>query len=213
MKESLVDKIYEDIKRQILSLQYGVNEMITEMAVAEKYGVSKTPAREALNRLCFEGYIVRYPSSGYFIKALTMKDFVDISQVRILLETGAVKIIIEKASDEEIMQLYEIISRPTDSFIQYHDVNTAFHTKLGEITKNTYLQNTIVQMVNADARPSMFRRFTEDVKPNNRWHKEMVDCIMKRDVDGALAALYQDINPQHAENMLQQSEEAGLQRI
>jgi len=195
MKQSLVDKVYEDMKRQILCLQYGANEMITEMAIAEKYGVSKTPAREALNRLCVEGYIVRYPSSGYFIKDISIQDHVEISELRIVLESEAVRLIARRATDEEIMQLYEIISRPIDTFIEYHDVNTDFHAKLGELSHNSYLRDMIVMMVNANARPSMFRRFTDEVKPHNTFHRAIADCLMKRDAEGAMAAIVDDLFP------------------
>jgi len=195
MKQSLVDKVYEGMKRQILCLQYGANEMITEMAIAEKYGVSKTPAREALNRLCVEGYIVRYPSSGYFIKDISIQDHVEISELRIVLESEAVRLIAQRAADEEIMQLYEIISRPTDTFMAYHDVNTDFHSKLGELSHNSYLRDMVVMMVNANARPSMFRRFTDEVKPNHTFHRAIADCLMQRDIEGAIAAIVADLYP------------------
>jgi len=193
MRESLTDKVYNGLKTRILKLDFNVNEMLTEKKLADDYGVSKTPAREALNRLCQEGYLVRYPSTGYFIRDLSMKDYKDIFTARRILEAGAIRIIVESSSDDDINQLNLIIQAPADSYESYHEVNTRFHTKLGELSGNSYLRDYIERLNNTMARPSAFTQFNEKTRPSNKWHELIIQSLLEREADKAVEYLNEDI--------------------
>ena len=91
MKKSVVDEIYKELKKQILNQTF-TTEVFSEMQLAEQFHVSKTPVREALNILCVEGFISRYPSYGYVLKNMTPMEYQDISEIRFILESGAAKI-------------------------------------------------------------------------------------------------------------------------
>lgn len=47
--------------------------MITEAEISEKFGVSKTPSREALNYLCMEGFLDKIPNKGYLVRGLSVR--------------------------------------------------------------------------------------------------------------------------------------------
>lgn len=193
MKETLSDKIYKDLKKQILSVDFHFNGVMTEKSIAAEYQVSKTPAREALDRLCQEGYVTRHRSTGYFIKELSRKDYQDIFDTRKILEAAALRIIVEQASDEEIRSLFEVINAPQDSYAAYHELNTNFHSMLGELTHNSCIHDYIVQLLNAMARPSAFTRFTNEVRPTNKWHELIIRSLLDRDAEAAIEYLWKDI--------------------
>ena len=136
MKKSVVESIYKEIKSQILNQTF-TTEVFSEMQLAEQFHVSKTPVREALNILCVEGFIARYPSFGYVLKDMTPMEYQDIGEIRFILESGAAKIIIALCTDDEIRQLYDTLNAPEGTSVNI--VNLNFHSKLGELTKNQIL--------------------------------------------------------------------------
>ena len=194
MKQSLAQIIYNALKKSILSKEYSGNELITEQKVAQQFGVSKTPAREALAQLCQEGYVTRYPSLGYVVKELSFQQVMDIFELRFILECGAAKIIVKWASDEDIIDLYSLLEMAGTTYEDYHVMNARFHTGLGKLTGNSYLHEDILRMANATARPSSYINYkaTQTVPD---YHKRIVDALLARDVDAAIENLMLDILP------------------
>ena len=54
-------RIYNELREKIINGELRANEMINERELADKFGVSRVPVREAFNRLCNEGYLIKYP--------------------------------------------------------------------------------------------------------------------------------------------------------
>ncbi len=189
MKKSMVERIYKELKNQILNQTF-TREVFSEMDLAEQFQVSKTPVREALNILCSEGFIARYPSFGYVLKDMTPMEYKDISEIRYILEAGAAKIIIELCSDEEIRQLYDALQAPAD--VSHNIVNLNFHSKLGELTKNQILYNEITRMTEVMARPGQY----VDVKikrSGESWHEKIIEALLARDLKEAQRCIKQDL--------------------
>lgn len=189
MKKSVVDTIYKEIKSQILNQTF-TKDVFSEMQLADQFHVSKTPVREALNILCVEGFISRYPSFGYVLKDMTPMEYQDISEIRFILESGAAKIIIELCTDDEIRQLYDTLSAPEGT--SFNIINLNFHSKLGEMTKNQILYNEITRMTEVMSRPGEYLSFKH--KPvGNTWHEKIIEALLARDVDAATRYIKQDL--------------------
>ena len=189
MKKSVVDEIYKELKKQILNQTF-TTEVFSEMQLAEQFHVSKTPVREALNILCVEGFISRYPSYGYVLKNMTPMEYQDISEIRFILESGAAKIIIELCTDDEIRQLYDTLEAPEGA--GFNIVNLNFHTKLGELTKNQSLYSEIKRMTEVMSRPGQYLSFKH--KPEgNVWHEKIIEALLARDVEEAVRCIKRDL--------------------
>lgn len=63
--------------------------MITEAEISEKFGVSKTPSREALNYLCMEGFLDKIPNKGYLVRGLSVAELQSLFQFRGILEKAS----------------------------------------------------------------------------------------------------------------------------
>lgn len=87
----LKDQVYEKILDEITEGKYQQNDIITERELIEKYGVSKSPVREALIELCKEDVLESRPRMGYQIRPISIKEISDIVELRIILETAALK--------------------------------------------------------------------------------------------------------------------------
>lgn len=189
MKKSVVSEIYKELKSQILQQTF-TTEVFSEMQLAEQFHVSKTPVREALNILCQEGFIARYPSFGYVLKDMTPQEYQDIGEIRYILESGASRIIIALCSDEEIRQLYDTLNAPVGT--SFNIVNINFHSKLGELTNNQILHNEITSMAEVISRPGKYSDVSR-TPVGNYWHEKIIEALLARNTEEAIRCIKQDL--------------------
>lgn len=189
MKEqSLNDHTYQLLKRDIMTLKITPGEAISAQKIAERYGVSRTPAREAIVKLDREGLVEIYPQSRTLVSKI---DTVRASQewfVRFSLETDMIPQFIEQVSDEVIRQMEDCLYEQT----RLHFPNDApEHLRLDKIfhgfiydTAGESLARTIIeeQMSNYDR-----IRYLSDCINEGVWqqtimeHRRLIDAAASRD--------------------------------
>ena len=148
-KIPLSETILNTLRDELIYDDIWGNEVITEAMISAKFDVSKTPAREALNVLCSEGFLEKIPQKGYFIKALSFKDVQYLLQYRFILESAAVKLMIQDAMDEHIDRIIEELEQQIQqkhpwSKREFEMENTNFHLSLAREAGNPYLLNSMV---------------------------------------------------------------------
>lgn len=105
----LSTRVYHQIRSEILKGALMPGESVTEMGLAKDCGVSRTPVREALRQLELEGLVELIPNKGAVILGISPEDICDIYQIRAMLEGGAAERAAQKATDEDIRRLTEIL--------------------------------------------------------------------------------------------------------
>ena len=192
----LSDCIYQEIKSGILSEDFHINELITEQAVADKYNVSKTPARDALMRLTVEGFLDKYPRKGYFIRTIGFQEYTESVELRIIVECAVVKKVIRNATDEQLSELVEI-SKRADSITN----NTKFHLKLAQIAGNKVIMKTLENLLINISRPAIYNNINYNCSGtiSKYCHKDVVDAILARDEEKAQELIKKDIKGVFAE--------------
>ena len=100
----LANGIAEDIKNAIIKDEIKPGEKIIESQIAREMGVSRSPLREAIQKLEKENILVVIPYKGIYVNMLGKKEIEDIYNLRIMLEAYAIKKIIEK-KDKKILQI------------------------------------------------------------------------------------------------------------
>ncbi len=108
MNRSKKDIIHSTLKRQILNLKIKPKQVLKEEEIARDHGVSRTPAREALQLLEQEGYLEQKRKVGYIVRALTREDLKEIIEVRSILEGYAARLATSRKDIRTIEQLKEI---------------------------------------------------------------------------------------------------------
>ena len=106
-KPSLKAEIYEAVLSDIIQGIYKQNEIITEKQLIAKYGVSKSPIRDALIELCKEGVLISHPRYGYEVVRINEKEIRDVVDFRILIETGCFRVYAPTFTREDIAELKE----------------------------------------------------------------------------------------------------------
>ena len=105
---SLSDQVFERLENAILSGQYKRGDIITEMQLCAELGVSRTPVREALRRL-FQEHLIEDTPKGTMVLGISLKDFQDMSEIRLRIEELAIRGFIEHASEDDLKELNEAV--------------------------------------------------------------------------------------------------------
>lgn len=103
-KQSLVDQIYDEIKSLIVSLEVPLGSKLNVSELQEKFGVSSTPIREAINRLQKDGIVEYENNIGARVIAITSKDVEEIQEVNFALQTGAIRYSMQKSDTNKMAE-------------------------------------------------------------------------------------------------------------
>ena len=188
---SLARRAYEALKQDILTCALEPGAQIFEGELATRYGMSKTPVREALNLLGQEGLVQVLPRRGYLVAPVTLRDVQEVFQLRLLLETAAAELAAEHITEEGLRQLKALVAvrytyRDRASYGRFLRANRAFHIAVAEASGNGRLAQFVGKLLEdmerilhlgLDLRDSADEMATE--------HGELVDALLRG--DGALA--------------------------
>lgn len=132
---SLSDRAYEAIKESLLKMDLAdpsVEDRIDERGLAEKLGVSRTPLREAINRLVVEGFLRVVPRKGIYVVKKSKQEIVEILLIRAALEGLAARLATKHATENDIKRMKQIFAsfnsktRKRD-FLKFSKANVEFH--------------------------------------------------------------------------------------
>ena len=128
---SMTNAVLEALRDDINNCIYESGQFVTEAEISQKFNVSKTPAREALNYLCQEGLLDKIPRKGYIVKSLSLAEVQNLFQFRNILERASVELAVRYASEQELQTLSELARAKLDPAAediarQYHDLNNNF---------------------------------------------------------------------------------------
>ncbi len=139
----MVARVYEHVRDQIVNGSLTAGSQVVQEQLAEDLGVSRTPVREALNRLAQEDLVETVPGSGFVISALLDEEIDDVFEVRRSLEITAAGLAWGKHTRVDFAMLEDLSeqmadSNPTDDAVQF-DLNRRFHRTLSAACGNRIL--------------------------------------------------------------------------
>lgn len=133
------DQIYESIRRDIIRLDMEPGSAIIEKDICERFDVSRTPVREALQRLAEEDLVSIHSHSGTWVSRISFTVAEEGFILRRALEIESVRRAAERISDQDVAQLSDIISRmqvilKESRLDDYLEVDDAFHAAIARIS-------------------------------------------------------------------------------
>ncbi len=143
-QDSLSERVYETLRRSIISGRFAPGERLIENALAEELGVSRAPVREAFRKLAAEQLVEERPRYGTYVREFTAKDFVDTYNLISAIESLAVRLIVRRQSSLE--ELHRITEEMTEAAAQgdLHrviEIELEFHRELCSSAGNHQLDN------------------------------------------------------------------------
>lgn len=140
--QSLSVKALLSIRELILAGALAPGKRISELSVAERTGISRTPIRAALQRLEEEGLIETIPSGGFAVKSFSQRDVFDAIEVRGSLEGLAARLAAERGSTARLGALQACLQE-LDELVNSDDIEKAFS---GYVSANAHLHALIVDV-------------------------------------------------------------------
>lgn len=184
---SLHDQVAGRIRAAIVEGRLPPNERLNERVLCERYGISRTPLREALKVLASEGLVVLHPNRGASVPALTIGDLeatvAVMAHIEVLVGETVVRTITEEGI-ESIRRLHDRMAyyKAHGELPKYFQMNQSIHAKLVEQTGNPVLES-----VYASLNTRMLRfRYLANLK-DHRWkqamqeHEFILEALVARD--------------------------------
>ena len=189
------------IRSDIIVGHYVPGQRLTEDALAEQFGVSRIPVREALKVLAVEGFVRIAPYYGTFVAELSPAEAADLLEIRGVLEPLAAGKAAVHRSDEHLARLREIVREGRQAAFRKEldglpELNNRFHALLAEASGNTSLTAIIGQLQHKIAwvyAVELPRRAADSWNE----HQLIVDALEQRDAELARAVMTEHIG--HAE--------------
>ena len=193
-RETFKDKAYTALRNVIVTS--GIYRSRTairldERQLAQEFGISRTPVREAMAQLEREGFVRTVPRRGIYVVRKTKQEVIEMITAWAALESMAARLITETASDEEIAGLRRMFAawegdRLHARLDEYSEVNIAFHQKIIELSGN----GVLIQLAeNLFTHMRMIRGQTigeEDRADRSiRDHMNIIEAIEARDTERA----------------------------
>lgn len=187
--------IYNDLREAIISMRVVPGTPLQEKALTQRFGVSKTPMREALIRLAEDGLVDIFPQSGTFVSHVRLAEIPESTVIRQSLEDTAVQRTAEIANAADIARIDAIIARQrmladlgdTDAF---HQADEAFHEAIAEIAGYPNIPRILRQV---KVQIDRARRLTLPAAGRMHQvigeHAPIRDAIARHDIEAARAAM------------------------
>lgn len=189
MAAKIADRIRDDIVRRNIP----PGSRITVKEIADRYGVSSMPVREAFNMLGGEQLLRLNPYRGATVMAVTSDLIVQLNDVQSALESLLVELCLQKGYSKDLLDQMESINQQiADSGAGERErriaLNTEFHTLEYSPCKNhmafNLFQRTVKQLY---AIHRFYPAEAERVQEMVQEHRQIVQCLRKRDVGSAIA--------------------------
>lgn len=198
----LRDIVFETLRTAILEGNLKPGQRVMEVQLAEKLGVSRTPVREAIRKLELEGLLVMIPRKGAYVADVSIKDVLNVLEVRASLEGLAASLAAERITEEEV----ETLKEKAEEFEQMNRENdregmiqkdTEFHSILLSASRNNKLLS-IVEGLSDQVQRFRVVYFTEyaDAKNIMEEHRQILKAISERDGEAA-----EKLAEEHIENI------------
>lgn len=195
---TIIEKIYNILKKRIINLEFKFNQKLNVKEIAQKFGVSQTPIRDALNNLVKDELVIVKPRIGYFIIKFTKEDLCEIYEVRKMLECFALENSIN-SNNKKFKEYYEKASKIKDklskceNYEEFNILDRDIHMSIVKESRNKQLIKIFLQI-------NSFVQISQNFdKTGERSLKEidsiilLLDKILNKDILNAKAILLEHI--------------------
>ena len=186
------------MRDSILSGELSPGSKLVEADLAERFGTSRGPVREAIRELARDGLVVELPRRGTVVSTLSARDLAEVYAVREALETGASRVIIARASDAELegLEQHLAVLETSSDYLETAGHDLEFHRRIVAIAGNTRMETIYEQMLTqtmlllrtaAEGNPTL----RSEMRPSV--HRDILAGLRARDparVESALEAHY-----------------------
>ncbi|MDO9251853.1 GntR family transcriptional regulator [Hydrogenophaga sp.] len=199
---ALYEEVAELLRQRIFSRELEPGSWIDELKLAEEYGISRTPLREALKVLAAEGLVTMKVRRGAYVTEVSDKDLADVYHLLALLESDAAGVVAQRASDAELAELQSLhteLEAAANDRDRFFALNERFHMRLLEIASNRWREQMVADLrkvMKLNRHNSLFK--TGRIDDSLAEHRAIMTALLARN-----AALTQQRMHEHFRNGLE----------
>ena len=196
--------IYAELRADILSLDLAPGEVIDEAGLADRFGVSRSPIREALIRLESDGLIRMTPNKGTVVTPLRLEEFPQFIDALDTVQRAVTHLAAIERTDDDLAHIVAVNERfkaavTEQDAVQMIDLNHAFHLAIADAAHNRYFRRMYERLLDEGRRIlRIYYRSYDDSPPPERVsaHDKIIAAIRDRDAKTA-----EQLAHEHAEQL------------
>jgi DNA-binding GntR family transcriptional regulator len=192
-QRALYEEVAELLRQRIFSRELPPGSWIDELKLAEEYGISRTPLREALKVLATEGLVTMKVRRGAYVTEVNEKDLTDVYHLLSLLESDAASEVARQASDKhlkELQILHDSLEKAANNRERFFEINEAFHMRLLEIANNRWRDQMVADLrkvMKLNRHNSLLK--TGRIEESLNEHRAIMAAMSARDAELAARAM------------------------
>ena len=189
------DDVYRRLRAEILDLNLSPGDQLDEDQLAQSFGVSRTPVREALRRLAADNLVTSRPHRGTYVAEISAREMWEIEQICELLEPAAARIAAGRVPEEVLDTISAALDAsdidfPTrEDVIRYMKLDVHLHEAILQAAGNTTMRDMITHLhrrMNAVRIVVNIHRFTESIEE----HRRIIAALRAGDGEAAGEAMH-----------------------
>ena len=198
----LYEEVAELLRQRIFKRELEPGSWIDELKIAEQFGISRTPLREALKVLATEGLVTMKVRRGAYVTEVSDKDLTDVYHLLALLESDAAGVVAQRASDAELTELQALhaeLEAALPDRDRFFAINERFHMRVLEIANNRWREQMVADLrkvMKLNRHNSLFK--TGRIDESLAEHRAIMAALLARN-----AALTQQRMHEHFQNGLE----------
>ena len=201
--KSLTSVVQEEIERMIWDEEFESNDRINEMTLAQRFGVSRGPVREACHALAAVGLLDITPSRGFSVRSLNAEDVAEMYEVRAGLSGYMGMLLADRLTDSDLERLDAMVGAMDEAASAgdvegYYRLNFEFHHGLFSLTGNarlTQIYDGVVRELHLCRVKALSQAGA--LKASNAEHRTIIETLAKRDPQQAFTVLSGHVKASH----------------
>jgi len=192
---ALYQEVAERLRERIFSHELKPGAWIDEQAIAEQYGISRTPLREALKVLASEGLVTLKPRRGCYVTEISERDLDEIFSVMALLEGQCARDATSKASEADLARFRALhdgleAAAEKNDINGFFEANQAFHHAVQSVADNHWLQHVIEDLRKVIKLSRHHSLFSDGrLEQSLAEHRDILKAMLEGDAAGAEQAM------------------------
>ncbi len=191
--KALYEEVAEQLRQRIFRRELEPGSWIDELKIAEEFGISRTPLREALKVLAAEGLVTMKVRRGAYVTEMSEKDLRDVYHLLSLLESDAAGVVAERATDAQLKTLQDLhaeLESAAGDREAFFSVNERFHMALLDMADNRWRSQMVADLrkvMKLNRHNSLFKQGR--IEDSLSEHRAILDAMLSRDPEGTRRAM------------------------
>lgn len=186
----LTKQVHNVLRAKIIGGKYMPGDKLDIHKLADEFGVSRSPVKDAINQLVHEGLIEIIPRKGTYVTQLNYTEFIEVLDARLMIELWAAQRVIQTISEKKIIEWGQLVQE-MDALLDVHPFPFDLYSKLDMTFHRSFVQWTenkkildVYTSLNTHVSLSRIVHSTslESTKKRHKDHRRMYDAMYDRDL-------------------------------